>query len=169
MICEPIFKLLKKEVPTKWNAQCQEAFDKIKEYLLNPSVLMPPQRGKPLLHYLSLTETAIGALLAQYVEETKVENVVYYISKKMTKYETKYTSLEKICVTLVWATQKLKHYTLTSPILLIARMVPLKYLLEKPMQDGRTAKWLMLLTQFDITYVTQKSMKGRAIADHLAQ
>ena len=48
-------------------------------------------------------------------------------------------------------------------------MDPLNYLLEKPMQDGRTAKWLMLLTQFDITYVTQKSIKGRAIAEYLAQ
>ena len=48
-------------------------------------------------------------------------------------------------------------------------MDPMNYLLEKPMQDGRTAKWLMLLTQFDITYVTQKSIKGRAIAEYLAQ
>ena len=30
MMCEPIFKLLKKEVPTMWNEQCQEAFEKIK-------------------------------------------------------------------------------------------------------------------------------------------
>ena len=35
---------------------------------------------------------------------------------------------------------------------------------EKP----KTAKWVLLLSEFDIKYVTQKSMKGRAIADHLA-
>ena len=32
--CEPIFRLLKKEVPTIWNEQCQEAFEKIKNYLM---------------------------------------------------------------------------------------------------------------------------------------
>ena len=32
MTCEPIFQLLKKEVPTVWNEQCQEAFEKIKNY-----------------------------------------------------------------------------------------------------------------------------------------
>ena len=31
-----------------------------------------------------------------------------------------------------------------------------------------TAKWVLLLSEFDIKYVTQKSVKGRAIADRLA-
>ena len=43
----------------------------------------------------------------------------------------------------------------------------LKYLTEKPVQDRKTAKWV-LLSEFDIKYVTQKSVKGRAIVDHLA-
>ena len=53
-------------------------------------------------------------------------------------------------------------------VLLIARMDPLKYLKEKPVQDGKTTKWVLLLSKFDIKYVTQKSMKGRTIANHLA-
>ena len=47
-------------------------------------------------------------------------------------------------------------------------MDPLKYLMEKPVQDGKTTKWVLLLSKIDINYVTQKSVKGRAIADHLA-
>ena len=57
---------------------------------------------------------------------------------------------------------------LTFKVLLIARMDPLKYLMEKFMQDGKTTKWVLLFSEFDIKYVTQKSMKGRAILDHLA-
>ena len=53
-------------------------------------------------------------------------------------------------------------------VLLIARMDHLKYLMEKLVQDGKIAKWVLLLSKFDIKYVTQKSMKGRAITDHLA-
>uniref|UniRef100_A0A2N9EB75 Uncharacterized protein n=1 Tax=Fagus sylvatica TaxID=28930 RepID=A0A2N9EB75_FAGSY len=168
-ICEPMFKLLKKDVPVKWNNQCQVAFDRIKNYLLNPPILMPPLQDKPLLLYLSTTDTAMGALLAQYIEESRKENAIYYLSKKMTEGETKYSTLEKTCVALVWATQKLRHYLLSFPVLLLARLDPLKYLLEKPIQDGKTAKWIILLTEFDITYVTQKSIKGGAIAEHLAQ
>ena len=51
--------------------------------------------------------------------------------------------------------------------MLIARIDPLKYLMEKPIQDGKTAKWVLLLSEFDIKYVTQKSVKGRVIVDHL--
>lgn len=36
VICEPIFKLLKKDAATKWTEECQKAFSKIKEYLSNP-------------------------------------------------------------------------------------------------------------------------------------
>ena len=40
--------------------------------------------------------------------------------------------------------------------------------MEKSVQDGQTAEWVLLLSEFDIKYVTQKSVKGRAIIDHLA-
>ena len=41
-ICEPIFRLLRKSQRTVWDDQCQRAFEKIKEYLLSPPVLVPP-------------------------------------------------------------------------------------------------------------------------------
>ncbi|XP_058082367.1 uncharacterized protein LOC131230460 [Magnolia sinica] len=47
-------------------------------------------------------------------------------------------------------------------------MDPLKYLFEKPALTGRITKWQLLLSEFDITYVTQKAIKGQALADHLA-
>ena len=41
-ICEPIFHLLRKNQPTVWNDDCQIAFEKIKEYLFSPLVLVSP-------------------------------------------------------------------------------------------------------------------------------
>ena len=168
MTCEPLFQLLKKEVPTVWNEQCQEAFKKIKSYLMKPPILVPLVPEKPLLLYLTTTDTEMGALLAQYQEESRKENAIYYISKKILAYEEKHSPLEKTYVALVWATRKLKHYMLDFKVLLIARMDPLKYLMDKPMHDGKTTKWVLLLSKFDKKHVTQKSIKGRAIANHLA-
>ncbi|XP_077252401.1 uncharacterized protein LOC143891751 [Tasmannia lanceolata] len=166
--CEPIFKLLKKNAPKKWNEECQEAFEKIKQCLALPPVLSPIIPGQPMLLYLSVTDTAMGCMLAQQDPESKRERAIYYVSKKMLEYEQKYTILEKTCLALVWATQKLRHYLLSSRVLLLSRMDPLKYLFEKPALTGRTARWLLLLSEFDITYVTQKSIKGRVIAEQLA-
>ncbi|XP_075099168.1 uncharacterized protein LOC142176029 [Nicotiana tabacum] len=50
--CETIFKLLKKDAAIKWTSECQEAFDKIKEYLSNPPVLVPLESGRPLFLYI---------------------------------------------------------------------------------------------------------------------
>ena len=88
--------------------------------------------------------------------------MIYYISKKMLAYEEKYSPLEKTCVELVWETCKFKHYMLAFKVLLIARMDPLKYLMEKPVQDGKTAKWVMLLSEFDIKYVTLEIYEGES-------
>ena len=44
----PMSHLLKKEVEFKWDIRCQEAFEKIKEYLLHPPVLDPYNHGESL-------------------------------------------------------------------------------------------------------------------------
>ncbi|RVW73255.1 hypothetical protein CK203_059159 [Vitis vinifera] len=43
---------------------------------------------------------------------------------------------------------------------------PLRYLFDRPALVGRLMRWLVLLTEFDIHYVTQKSIRGSIVADH---
>ena len=63
-ICEPIFKLLRKNQPMIWNDKCQRAFETIKSYLMKPPVLQPPKPGKPLILYLAIEKDVIGSMLA---------------------------------------------------------------------------------------------------------
>ena len=63
-ICKPIFRLMRKNQLTVWNNDCQCAFEKIKECLLSPPVLVPPTSGRPLLLYLSVLDIALGGMLA---------------------------------------------------------------------------------------------------------
>lgn len=83
--------------------------------------------------------------------------------------ETRYSTLERTCCALVWTAHRLRHYLLNYTTMLIARMDPLKYIFDKPSLTGRIARWQMLLTEFDMVYVTQKAIKGQAIADQLAE
>ena len=68
---------------------------------MKPPILIPPVPKKPLLLYLTTMDTVMGALLAQYLEESSKENAIYYVSKKMLAYEEKYSPLQKTCVALV--------------------------------------------------------------------
>uniref|UniRef100_A0A2N9I3I8 Uncharacterized protein n=1 Tax=Fagus sylvatica TaxID=28930 RepID=A0A2N9I3I8_FAGSY len=110
--CEPLFKLLRKDVKIKWTEDCQRAFDKIKEYLLNPPILVPPTPGRPLILYLTVQEASMGCMLGQQDETGKKEQAIYYLSKKFTEPETRYLLVEKTCCALAWASKKLRQYML---------------------------------------------------------
>ncbi|XP_043693111.1 uncharacterized protein LOC122643562 [Telopea speciosissima] len=166
--CEPIFKLLRKKEPKEWNDDCQDAFIQIKEYLLCPPILIPPVLGEPLLLYLSVGEASIGSIMSQINQRDGEEHAISYLSKKLLEYETRYTPVEKTYTSLVWVTRRLRHYMVSHPVKLVSKMDLSKYLFEKPVLTGRMARWLLLLSKFDIIYVNQKLVKGRAISDHLA-
>ncbi|XP_027337434.1 uncharacterized protein LOC113851151 [Abrus precatorius] len=48
-------------------------------------------------------------------------------------------------------------------------MDPIKYIFEKLALTRRIARWQVLLSEYDIVYVTQKAIKGNALANFLAQ
>ena len=52
---------------------------------------------------------------------------------------------------------------------LVSKMDPVKYIFEKPALTGRIAHWQVLLSEFDIVYVTEKAIKGNALTNYLAQ
>uniref|UniRef100_A0A2N9H5G0 RNase H type-1 domain-containing protein n=1 Tax=Fagus sylvatica TaxID=28930 RepID=A0A2N9H5G0_FAGSY len=74
--CEPLFKLLRKDVKIKWTEDCQRAFDKIKEYLLNPPILVPPTPGRPLILYLTVQEASMGCMLGQQDKTGKKDSAL---------------------------------------------------------------------------------------------
>ena len=150
--CEPIFKLLRKNHTYEWNEDCQMAFDKIKQYLQEPPILLPPVPGKPLILYLTVLDESMGCVLGQLDEDKKKEHAIYYLSKKFTDCEQRYSLLEKTCCALAWAAHRLRQYMLSHTTWLISKMDPIKYIFEKPALTGRIARWQVLLSEYDIIY-----------------
>jgi len=136
---------------------------------MNPPVLMPPVPGRPLILYMTILEESMGCMLGQHDESGKRERVVYYLSKKFTTCEMNYSLLERICCALVWASHHLRQYMLSHTTWLISKIGPVKYIFEKPALTGQIARLQVLLSEFDIVYVTQKAIKGSVLADYLAQ
>ena len=69
--CDPIFKLLKKHDSGEWIEECKVAFDKVKDYLSAPPILVPPILGKPLILYLMVHKKSMGCVLGQHDETEK--------------------------------------------------------------------------------------------------
>ncbi|XP_059078121.1 uncharacterized protein LOC131876682 [Cryptomeria japonica] len=76
--------------------------------------------------------------------------------------------MEKLCLALVFTTQKLRHYILHVETWVIDKNDILKHLFANFDLSGRLAKWVMLLFEFKLHLITQKSIKGQVIAIQLA-
>jgi hypothetical protein len=85
----------------------------------------------------------IGAVLTQ--ETDGKEYIVAYESRRMLDAKTRYTFIEKICLSLYYACTKLRHYLLSSTCYGACQTDIIKYMLQKPILSGRVGKWLMLL------------------------
>ncbi|XP_019235995.1 PREDICTED: uncharacterized protein LOC109216306 [Nicotiana attenuata] len=123
--------------------------------------------GKPLILYIAAQERSLGALLAQENEEGK-EQALYYLSRTLIGAEMNYTPVEKICLALLYAIKKLRHYFEAYTIKLISRADPVKFVMTRPVLSGRLARWSILFNQYEITYTPQKAVKGQALANFLA-
>ena len=107
-------------------------------------------------------------MLSQKNESNK-EQAIYYLSQALVGYEIKYVYLEKLCLVVVFVTKKLRHYMLNHTTYVIAKADPLNYMMNKTYHNARTSKWIMHLTEFDLQFISQNSIKGQVIADYLAQ
>jgi len=76
---------------------------------MHPPVLAAPVSGKPLLIYIRAMDHFLGALLAQN-DDQRHEQTIYYLSRTMIGAERRYYLLEKECLALVFAVQKMRHY-----------------------------------------------------------
>ncbi|XP_070004415.1 uncharacterized protein LOC142163405 [Nicotiana tabacum] len=123
--------------------------------------------AKPLILYIAAQERSLGALLDQENEEGK-EQALYYLSRTLIGVEMNYTPAEKICLALLYAIKKLRHYFEAYTIKRISRADPVKFVISRPVLSGRLARWSILFDQYEITYIPQKAVKGQALANFLA-
>src|SRR5688572_23311791 len=139
----------------------------IKQYLVSPPVLVPPQTGKPFKLYLSADEKAIGSALVQEFEGK--ERVIYYVSKRLLDAETRYSQVERLCLCLYFSCTKLRHYLLSAECIVVSKDDVVKYMLSLPILKWRILKWILTLLEFDLRYESAKAIKGQVMADFMAQ
>ena len=128
---------------------------------------MPPLKGWPLKLYLLVAKEFIGCLLAQNNVEGH-EQFVYYLSRVLNSTKTRYTPIEKLCLTLYFACMKLRHYLIKSQVYVVSQTDLMKYMLSRPLIKRRITKWSLALLEFTLVYFPHKSVKRQALANFLA-
>lgn len=106
-------------------------------------------------------------MLAQYLLDSKQECAIYYLRKKMATYKESYNLIEKTCIALVWTCEKLRYYMVAFEVWLKARMNLCKYIMKRIVLTRNTLRWITIIVEFDIKYVTQSLLKVKVIVEYL--
>jgi hypothetical protein len=107
----------------------------------------------------------IGVVLTQVTEGK--EHIITYLSRCLIDAETRYSFIEKLCLSLFYACSKLWHYLLASTCVVVCQADVIKHILQQPILSGRIGKWVYALIEYDLTYEPLKSIKGQVVADFI--
>ncbi|XP_026093228.1 uncharacterized protein LOC113065891 [Carassius auratus] len=88
----------------------------------------------------------LGAVLSQEVEGE--ERPVLYISRKLSKRETMYSTIEKECLAIRWAVLTLRYYLLGREFTLCSDHAPLQWLHRMKDTNARITRWYLALQPF---------------------
>jgi hypothetical protein len=83
----------------------QRVFDDIKKYLYLPPVMKAPMASIPFWLYIAAEDAMIEAILTQVTEGKEHFNT--YLSWHLIDTETRYSFIEKLCLSLFYACSKL--------------------------------------------------------------
>src|SRR4051812_49222330 len=123
---------------------------------------------KSMKLYIVASGSTIGSMLAQE-DDNGVERAIYYLTRTLVDAETRYNDIEKLCLCLYFSCNKLKQYIKPVDVYVSSHYDVIKHMLSKPILHSRTGKWALVLTEFSLTYVPLKAMKGQIVADFIVE
>jgi hypothetical protein len=101
-------------------------------------------------------------------EKANKEVVVAYLSRRLLDAQTRYTCIEKLCLSLYYACSKFSHYLLASPCTVVCRHDIMRHMMQRPILSGRMGKWAYSLVEYELDYEPLKAVKGQIVADFIA-
>ena len=113
-------------------------------------------KEKQFILQTDASERAIGAVLQQ--EQDGMKFPICYISRKLQQREMHYATIEKECLTVAWAIQKLHLYLYGQDFILQVDHQPLLHLNKNKVSNARLIRWAM---QFQPYRFTTESIKGK--------
>jgi hypothetical protein len=150
-IALPLSDLTKKNAPNTviWTADCEKAFRALKARLISKPVLQLPNLAEPFILRTDASDCGLGAVLLQ--EKAGVFHPVAYASRKLSAPESKYSTIERECLAVVWATQKFQPFLYGRTFVLETDHQPLRYLQTAKVVNSRLMRWSLLLQAYSFT------------------
>lgn len=165
-ITAPLTACLKKGKKIVINDEYKQSFEMCKELLTHAPLLQFPDFTKPFILTTDASNFAVGAVLSQGTIGS--DKPIAYASRKLSDTESRYSTIEKELLAIVWAIKHFRPYLYGRKFIIYTDHRPLAWLNSLKEPNSKLTRWRLRLEDynFDIHY---KKGKQNTNADALSR
>ena len=153
----PLYDLLKKTAPWRWQEKQQKAFEEARNLLKSPKLLVHYDVNKELILACDASPYGVGAVLAHQMDDGS-ERPIGYASRTLTSAERKYSQIDKEALAIVFGVKRFHQYTYGRKFTIYSDHKPLMYLFGEskgisPTASPRVQRWALTLSGYQYSIV----------------
>jgi hypothetical protein len=129
-----------------WTPECERALNAVKSIFSSSPVLQLARLSEPFVLQTDASSTGVGAVLLQDLGGTL--HPVCFSSRKLLDRETRYSTIERECLAIVWAVMKFSKFLWGVEFTLQTDHRPLVYLNTSRFKNSRIMRWALSLQEY---------------------
>ena len=153
-ITKPMTRCLKKDIKIEHTPEFIKAFEHCKQLLINSPILQYPDYSKPFLLTTDASNFALGAVLSQ--GPIPNDRPIAYASRTLNESETKYSTIEKELLAIVWACKYFRPYLFGRKFYIYTDHRPLMWLFNLKEPNSKLVRWRLRLEEYDYQIIYKK-------------
>ncbi|XP_071729252.1 uncharacterized protein [Rutidosis leptorrhynchoides] len=142
-IATPLTKLTRKSVPWRWEEKQEQAFQLLKEKLVQAPILVLPEGNENMTVYCDASKKGLGCVLMQNGK------VIAYASRQLKEHEKRYPTHDLELTAVVFALKIWRHYLYGVKFSIYTDHKNLKYLFDQRDLNDRQRRGLDLVKDYD--------------------
>jgi RNase H-like domain found in reverse transcriptase/Reverse transcriptase (RNA-dependent DNA polymerase)/Integrase zinc binding domain len=163
---EPLNRLLKKNIKFEISPEVEASIAWCKEKLSTAPILQFPDFRREFVVTTDASQVAIGAVLSQ--EGELGDRPVAFASRRLSPAETRYSTIERELLGVVWAVQYFRPYLLGRKFRIRTDHKPLVWVDKLKETSARISRWKETLAAYDFEITHTKGVDN-VVADCLSR
>lgn len=168
-LARPLNDLLKKTAKWTWEASQQDAYQRLKDKLLNDVFLLHPSNDKQFILETDASGYAWGAVLSQQDDEGRYRPVAC-ISRSFADAEKRYDTHDRELLAIIRSLEEFRHWLAGTkePFTVLTDHNNLRYFMTKQRLTDRQSRWADLLSEFNF-HIQYRPGKQSSVPDYLSR
>jgi len=147
-IADPLYDLLRKNVPFVWTAAHTKAIETLKHKLASAPIVKFPNFSRPFHLYTDASKVGIAAVLMQEINE--VLHPVSYFSKTLNKSQRNWSTTKRETFSLAASLEHFRYMVLAFDIYCYTDHRPLVSIVKQGTKDETLNRWMLGISEYAV-------------------